>query len=68
MNIQELMVEWSSHFGDFIESRKRLISKLFVDVTTGSIPERKKCECDEMECTMCRLHDIEMHGPGKDDE
>lgn len=60
--IIENMVKASSYFGDFLMHPRATTSRIFHDVTLGSIPERSKSGCDD-ECEFCtKLHRIEMGG------
>lgn len=40
----------------------RSLDDLTVYMTIGGVPERKKCECDELKGFFCKLHNLEMHG------
>ncbi len=37
-------------------------NELLDSMTTGSIPERKQCDCDDMECELKHLRNLELRG------
>jgi len=47
---------------DFKSAIAKWFNDLMDSMIFGSIPERKVCDCDEMECFCDDLHKLEMWG------